>query len=29
METMKVSPEQMEDFIAGGNLVFGAEGSNP
>lgn len=29
METMKVSPEQMEDFIAGGNLVFGAEGGNP
>lgn len=29
METMKVSPEQMEDFIAGGNLMFGAEGGNP
>lgn len=29
METMKVSPEQMEDFIAGGNLIFGAEGGNP
>lgn len=29
METMKVSPEQMEDFIAGGNLVFSAEGGNP
>jgi len=28
METMKVSPEQVEDFIAGGNLVFDAEGGN-
>lgn len=29
METIKVSPEQMEDFIVGGNLVFGAQGGNP
>lgn len=29
METMKVSPEQMQDFIAEGSLTLGAEGGNP
>jgi uncharacterized protein YgiM (DUF1202 family) len=29
METMKVSSEQMEDFIVEGSLKLGAEGGNP